>query len=125
MLENYFGLIIAAAILLIFSTLSFAAGSQAKSQTNTLSEKTKAKSFTPVSYSQPQKAAPQESRVSPTKAEIELITRRTVEFLGMILHDKKVFNRLVDYELKRNPKLSYADAIQEAIDRLRDDIRRN
>ncbi len=121
MFENYFGFIIIAAIFLIVSSLS-AIGSQAQSQTN-LPEKTKPVSATAIRYSSPQESK-QLKTASPSKAEI-LTEKRKRELLRMIMGDLKVFNRLVDFELRRNPKLNFADAIQEAINCMRDDITRN
>ncbi len=117
MFENYFGLIIIAAIFLIVSAI----GSQAQSQTN-LREKTKPVSATAIRYSSPQEST-QLKTASPSKAEI-LTEKLKGELLQMILGDTRVFHRLVNFELRKNPKFKYFEAIQEAIDRLRNDIKR-
>lgn len=118
MFENYFGLII---IFLIVSGLSIANGSP-RIQPD-LREKTKSVPAAAISYSAPQESTQLRTAI-PSKAE-KCAENRKRELLSMILGDLKVFNRLVDFELRRNPKLIFSDAIQAAIDRLRDEIRRN
>jgi len=121
MFENYFGLII---LFLIVSGLSIAnslprANGSPRIQPD-LREKTKSVPAAAISYSSPQESTQLRTAI-PSKAEI--LAKR--ELLSMILGDLKVFSRLTDFELRRNPKLNFAEAIQEAIDRLRYDIGRN
>jgi len=122
MFDNFFGLIITAVIFLIVSGLSIAIDSQTRSQTN-LREKTKPVSATVVSYSPPQEST-QLKTASPSKAEI-LTEKRKRTLLNMVMGDLSVFHRLVNFELRENPKLNFSDAIQAAIESYRYDIWRN
>jgi hypothetical protein len=123
MLENYFGYIIAASAFLTLWGLLFTTGSQAQSQTKALGEQTKSVTAT-ASHSLAQRKALQPKTVSPSNANSERIDKLTRELMAMILNNKAVFDRLVKLEMKLDPRLNYADAIQEAIDRLRKDINR-
>lgn len=59
-----------------------------------------------------------------TKAET-LTKKRKRTLLNMVFGNLRIFNSLVDLELRKNSKLNFSDAIQAAIETYRDDIRRN
>lgn len=54
-----------------------------------------------------------------------LAEKRKRTLLNMVFGNLRVFNSLVDFELRQNSKLNFSDAIQAAIESYRYEIWRN